>query len=180
MNLYEKTLAETTEYRGNVLSIRKVVVALADGTEATREVLDFPGAVGIIPITASGEIVLVKQFRKAIERVIYEIPAGKLEDGEEPLYCAKRELEEETGLEAHSWTQAGGFYKSPGYTADYIHLFWAEQLQIVENPKAADADERVEVVTVSVEEAHQLEQTGHICDAKTLYALRLYEKKFQR
>lgn len=175
----EKTLSEEKIFAGRVISLYHQKVELPNGKTSTREIVKHPGAVAVIPITDEGKIVLVEQYRKAMERSILEIPAGKLEAGEEPLITAKRELEEETGYEASEWTHIQSFYTSPGFADEYIHVFVATGLKKLENSAELDEDEFVEIFELTLDECLTELQKGSIHDAKTCYAiqyLQLVEK----
>ncbi|MET3195549.1 NUDIX hydrolase [Bacillus sp. OAE603] len=167
----EKTLSEEKIFEGRVISLYHQEVELPNGKSSSREIVKHPGAVAIIPITEDGKIVLVEQYRKALERSILEIPAGKLEKGEEPIHTAKRELEEETGYEANEWEHIQSFYTSPGFADEYIHIFVAKGLRKLENSAQLDEDEFVELLELSVEECLEELKKGSIHDAKTCYAI---------
>ncbi len=163
----------TSIFKGNVISLRTENVQLPNGEETVRELVHHPGAVAIIPVTEEGKIVVVRQFRKALEKTIIEIPAGKLEPGEQPEASAHRELEEETGYIAKEMTYMTTFYTSPGFADELVHMYVAKNLDIgVVN---RDDDEFMDVLTITLEEAKALIQSGDICDAKTMYAVQYME-----
>lgn len=170
-NFHEETVARKTIYSGKIIDVYLDEVRLPDGKQAKREIVKHPGAVAVIPITNEGKIVMVRQFRKALERHLVEIPAGKLEKGEAPETTAKRELEEETGLECDSLTPIMSFYTSPGFADEIIHLYLAEGLRQLEEKASLDEDEFVDVIEVTLEEAQQLIADQEIYDAKTVYAV---------
>ena len=143
-------------------------VQLPNGQEAKREVVLHPGAVTVLAITAEDKVLLVRQFRKPCERVLVEIPAGKLEPGEEPLASAKRELEEETGYQAREWQHLNSFYTSPGFADELIHLYVARDL--VKTAQNLDQDEFLDVLEVSADELRKMITDQEIYDAKTLTA----------
>lgn len=171
----EKTISSKSIYKGDIISLRVEKVQLPDGNFANREIVKHPGAVAIIPITSAGKIVLVKQFRKALDRTLIEIPAGRIEIGEAPLLTAKRELEEETGYGANEITYIQSFSTSPGFANEIIHLYVAKELYKVENPADGDEDEFIEVIEVTIEEAEQFILSEEIYDAKTAFAI-IYAK----
>jgi ADP-ribose pyrophosphatase len=150
-------------------------VSLPNGGTSYREIVKHPGAVAVMAITKENKLVLVRQFRKALEKTIYEIPAGKLEIGEEIEGCAQRELQEETGYTAEKWEKVVGFYTSPGFADEYIHLFRASQLTL--GATSPDHDEFVERVELTLEESIDKINSGEICDAKTIYAITLWQLK---
>lgn len=176
MNKYEeKTISSKSIYEGKIISLRVEDVKLPDGNVAKRELVKHPGAVATIPITADGKIILVKQYRKALNRTLVEIPAGRMEIGEEPLVTAKRELEEETGYGTSKITYVQSFATSPGFADEVIHLYVAEELYVIENPAEGDEDEFIELIEVTIEEAEKLVASEEIYDAKTAFAI-LYAK----
>lgn len=172
----ERTVASETLFNGKIIELRVDEVELPDGKRAKRELIKHPGAVAIIAITEEGKIVLVEQFRKALERSIIEIPAGKIEPGEEPEKTAIRELEEETGYRANKFSYLQSFATSPGFADEIIHLYLATSLEKVENPAAGDDDEFINLQECSVAEAEEMMKDGRIYDAKTAFAV-LYTKE---
>ncbi|MFB7155502.1 MULTISPECIES: NUDIX domain-containing protein [unclassified Lysinibacillus] len=167
----EKTTKTTPIYDGKIVKLQVDDVTLPNGNVAKREIIKHPGAVAVIAVTDEGKLVLVEQYRKALERSIVEIPAGKLEPGEEPVVTARRELEEETGYGAQSLTYLQAFATSPGFADEIIHLFVAKDLYTIENKADLDEDEFVELVEVSLEEAGQMVADERIYDAKTAFAV---------
>lgn len=170
-NYEEKTISSESLYEGKIISLRIEEVELPDGNHAKRELVKHPGAVALIPITAEGKIILVKQYRKALDRTLIEIPAGRIEINEEPKLTAIRELEEETGLGAGKVTYLQSFATSPGFADEIIHLYLAEELYEIENPAAGDEDEFIELLEVTIADAEKLVATGEIYDAKTAFAV---------
>ncbi len=168
-NLEEKTVQTKQIFEGKVINLQVDQVLLPNGNVSAREIVKHPGAVAVIVITYDNKLVLVRQFRKALEKTIYEIPAGKLERGEDPRDCALRELEEETGYIAEKLEKVVGFYTSPGFADEYIHLFHAYHVTL--GKVSPDEDEFVEQVELSLEECLQKIESGEICDAKTIYAI---------
>jgi len=175
LNYYEKTENQVTVYSGRIINVKNLDVSLPNGKMTKREVVEHPGAVAILAKTNDNKLVLIKQFRKAVEEVLWEIPAGKLEKGEKPLISAQRELEEETGYKAETWYDLGKFYTTPGFSNEIIYLFGAENL--IKGPTNLDIDEYVEVYPLSVEEIDELINKGQIYDAKTLIAILKYKLK---
>lgn len=167
----EKTIKSEPIYDGRIIKVKKDVVVLPNGETSIRELVVHPGAVGIIPITADGKLIVVEQYRKPLERSLVEIPAGKLEPGEEPAVTAVRELEEETGFGAKSFTYLQSIATSPGFANEVIHLYIAKDLYKIENPASLDEDEFVELMTISLEEAEEMILDGRIYDAKTVIAV---------
>lgn len=174
----EKTITSKSIFKGRVISLKVEEVTLPNGKTSTREIVNHPGAVAIIAITADKKMVVVEQYRKALERSIIEIPAGKLEKGEQPIDTARRELEEETGFAAGSLTYLQSFSTSPGFADEIIHLFVAEDLSVIDEKAALDEDEFVEVMEITVEQAEEMMLAGQIYDAKTAFAVLWMKNNF--
>lgn len=173
----EKTVKRETLFSGKIIEVALDEVALPQGGTATRELVFHPGGVGIVAITPAEKMLFVRQFRKPLERVILEIPAGKIDPGEgsHPEITGARELEEETGYRPQKMTKLASMYLSPGFANEMLHLYLAEGLEKVENPRAMDEDEVIEVYELTLDEALERLQTGEICDAKTIYALQYWQ-----
>lgn len=165
----EKTVNSQTIYEGKVITLKVDEVELPNGKTASREIVTHPGAVAVMAITDDNRLVVVRQFRKPLERTIVEIPAGKLEPGEEPVVCAHRELEEETGYTTQTMQHVASCYTSPGFANEIIHLYRTNGL--IAGEAKPDEDEFVELMHITIEEAQQLIAAGEICDAKTIMAV---------
>lgn len=165
----EKYIKTLQEQQGSFLTFRQDEVALSNGARATRDMVLHPGAVAIIAVTEEEEVIFVKQYRYPVQTVLYEIPAGKLEKGEDPLICATRELEEETGFVAQSWEKITTFYTAPGFANETMHLYYARDLEKKE--AHPDPDEIITFAKIKLSEALQMIEKGEIQDAKTLIAL---------
>jgi ADP-ribose pyrophosphatase len=165
----EKTMKTEEIFQGKIIKVRVDTVLLPDGNTATREVVEHPGAVAIIAVNERREVLFVRQFRKPIEDVLLELPAGKLDLGEEPLACAQRELEEETGYRAKEWKHLFSFYTSPGFSNEILHLMVAQSLEM--GQAHPDGEEFLEVVWVPLEQARQMIFEGEIRDAKTIIGI---------
>lgn len=170
-SLEEKTIRSEKIFSGNVISLFLEDVELPNGKTSKREIVKHPGAVAILAITDENKIVMVEQYRKALERTIVEIPAGKLEKGEEPAACARRELEEETGYGCGSLEWLTSFYTSPGFSDEIVHIYMAKGLEKIENSASLDEDEFVNVEEMTLEEALQSIKEQKIYDAKTIFAV---------
>ncbi|GAW91676.1 NUDIX hydrolase [Calderihabitans maritimus] len=168
-NFYEKTVESNKIFEGRVVKLRVDRVILPNGKEATREVVEHPGAVAVVALTDKDEIVMVRQFRKPVEETTLEIPAGKLEGGEDPHSCARRELEEETGLKPNRIKLLMEFYTTPGFSDEKMYLFLAEDLEEV--PPHRDDDELVEVEKLPLGKAVNWVMQGKINDAKTIIGI---------
>jgi ADP-ribose pyrophosphatase len=156
-------------YEGRIVRFRVDTVALPDNSTTTREIIETPGAVVIVPLTNDGRVRMVRQYRSAIGEFLLELPAGTLEPNETPEHAAPRELAEETGDHAAQWQKLTGFYTAPGICDEYLHLFLATGLtpgQVDQEP-----DEFIEVVTLSLDEALDMVRRGQIRDAKTIIGL---------
>ncbi len=167
--LKERVLGTERIYDGRIIKVRVDRVAMPNGHEAKREVVEHPGAVAIAALTEAGEILLVRQYRRAPDRILREIPAGKLEPRETPLECAQRELAEETGLAAAEWTKLGAFFTSPGFADEFIHLFLARELSPAVGEM--DEDEAIEVSRIPLAEAMEAVSRGEFADAKTIIGI---------
>ncbi|WP_088840534.1 NUDIX domain-containing protein [Listeria sp. ILCC797] len=183
-DLEEKTISEETIFKGRVVELSVADVRLPNGKIAKRELIKHPGAVGIIPITHDGKIVMVEQYRKPLEKTVVEIPAGKMEVNEPKEETAQRELEEETAqreLEEETGYKASGlelltsFYTAPGFADEIIHIYVARGLHKQNKPLAQDDDEFINVLEVTLDEAKQLIEEASICDAKTMFAIQYLE-----
>ncbi|MBC2026549.1 NUDIX hydrolase [Listeria welshimeri] len=174
-SLNEKTLHTEKIFSGNIIQLQVDDVELPNGEQSKREIVKHPGAVAIIPFSADGAMYLVEQFRKPLEKTIIEIPAGKIEQGEDPLITAKRELEEETGFQSDDLTYLTSFYTSPGFADELLHIYVAKDLRKIKQPLAQDADEFINLVKVTPEEANQLIEQQLILDAKTMYAMQYWK-----
>lgn len=176
-HLIEKELSSKQLFSGRVIDVYLQEVELPNGKTSTREIVKHPGAVAVIALTEDNKIVMVEQFRKPMERMMVEIPAGKLEKGEKPEYTARRELEEETGYTCGSLKHLISFYTSPGFADELVHLYVAEDLKTMEIKAELDEDEFVDLMEVTLEEALQLIQENRIYDAKTAYAVQYLQLK---
>lgn len=167
----EQTTATKQIFTGKIISLQVDDVLLPNGQTSKREIVKHSGAVAVIPITDDGKIVFVEQFRKPLEKSLVEIPAGKLEPGEESHITAVRELEEETGYTTDELTFVTSFYTSPGFADELMDIYLAKQLKPLQEPVPGDDDEFVEKVILSLDEAKQYVKEQKIHDAKTVYAL---------
>jgi ADP-ribose pyrophosphatase len=167
--LTETKIESQKIFSGKILNVRLDRVLLPDGQESTREVVDHPGAVAVVPITDDGRVILVRQYRYPVEEILLEIPAGKLDPGENPDDCAWRELEEETGFVAGRLEKLTSFFTAPGFTNEIIHLYVAREL--VKAKQKLDGDEFIDVHLYSAAQLKQLIATGGVKDAKTLIGL---------
>ncbi|HEY5526480.1 MAG TPA: NUDIX hydrolase [Candidatus Anoxymicrobiaceae bacterium] len=166
-----EVLSTEKVFDGHVIKVFIDQVRLPDGRTATWERVAHPGAVGMVPLTDEGEVIMVRQYRHAVRGVILEIPAGKLDPGEPPFACATRELAEEIGMKAAEMVLLSEFYNSPGYSDERFFLFVARGLS-PEQGQAED-DEFLELVKVPLASSMELISTGQIRDAKSIIGLTL-------
>jgi ADP-ribose pyrophosphatase len=174
-HLVETKVDGEAVFDGKLLHVRRDTVRLPDGTLATREYVVHPGAVLIVPVLPDGRLVIVRQFRYPLDRILIEFPAGKLDPGEAPLATAQRELREETGYIAASWQRLGRVHSVVSYSTEEIEFLVAEDLTHV--GAELDAGEFLEVGTMSVEEMLAAVDHDEITDAKTVAALLLYVRR---
>lgn len=166
----EKTISSEYIYKGKILNLRRDEVTVKGDRTAMREIVEHNGGVAIAALTAGGKIVLVKQFRKAAEKILLEIPAGKLDSRDEvPLEAAYRELLEETGYKADSLELLSVFYPSCGYSSERLSLFLAKDL--VKGETDPDEDEDIDIVEMDLTEACRMCMQGEIEDGKTLVGI---------
>ena len=170
----EPTIRSEYKFNGFVFDLRVDTIRTKKGGESTREIIEHNGGVGIIPIDDEKNVYMVRQYRRGADEVLLEIPAGKLEKGEEPYSCAVRELEEETGFKASKITYLGFFYVSPAYDTEKIHIYLAQGL----TPGAMHLDEEEELEVEKHSFASLLSDVhnGKITDGKTVIGLMLAEK----
>jgi ADP-ribose pyrophosphatase len=159
-------------YSGNILKLHRDEVEFPDKHKSIREVVEHSGGVSVIAENDEGKVILIKQYRYPVDEVIYEIPAGKLEEDEEVAECALRELREETGYQAEKIEEIFRFYPTPGYSTETIYIYKAENLEYV--GRELDEGEYIEVVPKSRQELKELYNEGAIKDSKTLIAVMNY------
>lgn len=169
MDLEEKTLEKNYVFKGCIINVRQDLALLPNGRTATRDVVEHSGGVCIVPLCDNGDVILVRQFRYPYMKVITEIPAGKLNEGEDPLACGKRELKEEIGATAAQYKSLGILYPSPGYCGEEIHMYLATGLSFGESHP--DEDEFLCVERIPLMEAVEKVMQGEINDGKSQVAL---------
>ena len=169
MKLFEKTLSQDYKYNGRIINLRVDEAELENGKTALREVVEHHGGVCVAALDEDGRLLMVRQFRYPYGEVLLEIPAGKLEKGEDPLECGKRELEEETGYVAEKFTDLGKLYPTPAYVTEVIHMYYAENL--MKTAQHLDADEFLSVEHVPLADAVEMVMNGEIRDSKTQVAI---------
>ncbi len=168
-HLREECIQSEQVYRGRFLDVRRDEVRLPDGQTANREYVVHPGAVMIVPLLDDGRVVIERQFRYPMGRVMIEFPAGKLDAGEPPLKCAVRELAEETGYRAREWARAGILHNAIAYSTEGIGVWFARGLTLGE--RHLDAGEFLDVESAAPDQLDQMARSGELTDAKTLIGL---------
>jgi ADP-ribose pyrophosphatase len=168
----EQTISSRYVYKGRVINLRIDTVKTEDGNESTREVIEHNGCIAVIPIDQNGDILLVRQYRKAIEKELLEIPAGGIDPGEDPGTAVKRELQEEIGYLPGRMEKLGGFYSTPGFSNEFLYLFLAADLK----PSRLYAEDTgsIHIVRIQSRNIRRLINSGEICDAKSIAGLLYY------
>ncbi len=173
----EKTVSSREVFKGKIVNLKVDMVAMPDGSLAERELVGHPGGVGVVALTDEMELILVKQYRKPIEKAILEIPAGKLDPGEDHRICGIRELEEETGLCARNFEYLGFIYPSPGFTDEVTHIYLATDLY--QGEAHPDEDEYLDLIKMPFSEAVDRMMRNEIADAKTVAGILKTAKKLE-
>ncbi len=165
----EVTLSSQLIYDGRAVRLRVDTVRVPGGGETTREIVEHSDCVAVIALDAEDSVLLVNQFRKPVEKELLEIPAGGIEPGEDAVATVRRELREEIGYLPRKVERLGGFYSTPGYGTEYLHLYLATDL--VPSPLNAEDTESISVVRVPVSQLRGMIAAGDICDAKSIAGL---------
>ncbi|MEJ5203145.1 MAG: NUDIX hydrolase [Anaerolineales bacterium] len=162
-------LQRRTVFHGRAFDVEQVELKLPNNTTALYDLVSHKNAITIVPLDAGGNILFVRQYRLGASGYLLELPAGVLEEGEDPLEGARREIREETGFAAGEWIRLGEFYMAPGYSSELMHVFLARQL--CQNPLSPDKDEFIGVETIPIAQAYEMARTGQIRDGKSLSSL---------
>jgi ADP-ribose pyrophosphatase len=168
----EKTLSSQLIFSGRAVRLRVDTVQMPSGRQTTREVVEHSDCVGIVAIDENDNVLLVKQYRQAIDKELLEIPAGGIDPGEDAEAAVRREMREETGFLPRRVARLGGFYSSPGFCTEYLHLYLA--LDLVSSPLHAEDTEIIKLVRVPTSQIPELLSSGQICDAKSIVGLLTY------
>lgn len=169
MNFEEKTISSEPIYNGKIINVRKDTVQLPNGKTALRELIAHPGGVGVIAVDENKDVFMVTQYRIAAKSDMLEIPAGKMEYGEDPLECGSRELIEETGYKAKNFIHLGEYYATPGYCEEKLNIYLAQDLEFV--GQNLDEGEFLNVKKYSLDELYKMVMDNKIYDAKTAIAI---------
>ena len=178
MDYTEEKLRHVNTYKGIIVDVDTDMVRLTNGQITLREVVRHPGGVCVAAVDENGLVAVVKQFRYPFGCALYELPAGKLEYGEDPLEAAKRELSEETGLEAEKWAFLGALYTSPGFSTEKLYLYLATGLR--QGQAHPDPNEFLDVERIPLEELVSRVERGEICDAKTVAGALRADREWHR
>lgn len=165
MDLTEKPIKQDYIYKGKIVNLRVDDALLPDGSTAKREIVEHPGGVCVAALTENNELLFVEQFRYPYFEVTLELPAGKLEFGEDPFEAGKRELKEETGATAGDYEDLGKLYPTPGYCGEIIHMYLAKNLRF--GSQQLDDDEFLEVKKIPLDKAFRMVMNNEIRDSKT-------------
>lgn len=167
------TLSSSTVFTGRVFSVTRDRVQLPHGTEATLDIVRHRGSVVLLPMPDDRSVMLVRQYRHALGRAVWEVPAGTIDEGEDAVDGARRECHEEVGRWPGRVELLGSFYPSPGYTTEVMHFYRLTELSVPDAPAEQDPDEHLEVRTVTLDELESMIATGEVVDMKTVVAWQL-------
>jgi ADP-ribose diphosphatase len=168
----EKIVSTEYVFKGRAVNLRIDTVETPGGRRTTREIVEHSDCVAIVPVDAQGSVLLVRQYRHAPGKDLLEIPAGGIDPGEDAETAVKREMGEETGFSPGTVKRLGGFYSSPGFCTEYLHLFLATEL--IPNRLEAEDTESIQVVKVRPEDLEGLIKSGAICDSKSIAGIYTY------
>jgi len=169
MGFFEKQLETKTVYTGKIVKVREDVAELQNGRKAYREVVEHPGGVCMVAVTNESKVVMVRQFRYTVGEELLEIPAGKLETGEEPIMCAMRELSEETGYTATKWIDLDMIYPSAGVYSESLYQFMA--LDLTPGDMHLDENELLSVEEIHIDELFEMIMSNKLRDAKSVFGI---------
>jgi ADP-ribose pyrophosphatase len=170
--MVERTVTSRFVYTGQIVKLRIDTVETTGGRRATREIVEHADCIAVVPVDEQGSILLVKQYRYAVGKELLEIPAGGIDPGEDAISAVRREMSEETGFSPKTVNKLGGFYSSPGFCTEYMHIFLATDL--MPNRLEAEDTEGITVVRVKPKDIEGLIASGAICDSKSVAGLCIY------
>jgi len=165
----EKTISSKVVYEGRALKLRVDTVLKPNGKTTTREIVEHKDCVAIVVLDHKDNVIMVRQYRKAVGKHLLEIPAGSIDDGEQPIAAVRRELQEEIGYLPNKIDKLGGFYSTPGYCSEYLHLYMASYL--IPSRLEAEDTEDIKVERVPLSRIPDMIASGEICDAKSIAGL---------
>ena len=168
----EKTVSSEIVYSGRAVNLRVDTIQTADGRVTTREIVEHPDCVAVVAVDANDNILMVRQYRKSVGKELLEIPAGGIEPGETPEAAVEREMREETGKQPRRIVKLGGFYSSPGFCTEYLHLYLVSDM--INNPLVAEDTMGIKICPFRKDEIQKLIASGQICDSKTIAGLLVY------
>lgn len=169
----EVGLSKETMYDGKLLKVVKELVRLPDGKERPREIVVHPGAVALVVVDSQDRLIMVRQYRRAADKVLLEIPAGTREKGEDAEACARREVQEETGYKAGTVVRLGGFFSAPGFCTEFLDCYLLTDL--TESQAQGDDDENIELERLTYDEAVAAMSSGDIQDAKSIAGILMWK-----
>lgn len=174
----QKVLSTEEKFHGHILNLRIDAVEMPDGRKTTREIIEHEPCIVVIAIDDDANLLLVRQYRRAVDRELLELPAGGIEPGEDPVDAVKREMAEETGYMPQTVIKLGGFYSAPGFCTEYLHFYLATAL-VAKQLYAEDTDE-INVVPVSIDKAADMVMSHEICDSKSIAGILFYTEYLRR
>jgi len=173
-----KRLKHEIVYRGRVIDLIIDEIEYPSGAKGIREVARHPGGAVAVPLFDDGNVLLISQFRYPLDRKILELPAGKLDKNEDPLSCARRELEEETGWSAETWNNLGSIYSTPGFCDEELHIFMATGLsELADGHRRSEGEDDISLQVLPIRRAIAMIEEGEIKDAKTVCGLLMAERR---
>jgi len=176
--MHFKLLQREKKYRGKIIDLTVDSLEYSSGNKTVREIVEHPGGAVIAGLFDNSEIILVKQYRHPFAKEIIELPAGKLDKGEEPIHCAQRELREETGYAAKQWLKLTSMYTTPGFCTEVLHIFLAQELYADSEGQALEEGEAsIQLLRLPLQEALAMIEREEIVDGKTIAGIFLAAKK---
>ncbi len=175
--LFEEKVTSKEIFKGKILKLYFDQVRLPNNKIATREKIEHPGAVAIVPINKENEVILVRQYRYPVDKVLIEIPAGKLDGSEPPIECAKRELKEEVGVEGGNFIHLAQIFTSPGFSSEKMEIYLVQDFEEKENN--LDDDEFLNIIKIKLKDCLDMIKKGEINDAKSIIGIMMARDYFE-